>query len=290
MSEREQLINTLQTLNKEIALLRENLNKVGKEREEWFTRKENLKRRVANLIAEMKNVRELRDSSAKEMTSFTVKRDEANTKVSQLIKRYNELYYERKKVYKQHNVKYYPEKLKKDIEYYETMIETEALSFKKEKKLMDYIKQLKKLYDETKVAAGVLHEMNRISKDIEDTKKNANECHSKIYDCYYKNKKSKKDFKNLSGKITVFNQLQEEAFNTFVKLKEQCNAMNRNFREKLNESVRISKQLNQLRKGGERRKEDEKRRLIEAKRKSVEEKLRSKKKLTNEDLLVFQDK
>src|SRR3989344_6644943 len=138
MSEREQLTNTLQTLNKEIAVLRDKLNQVGKQREEWFQRKENLKRRVANLISNTKEVRELRDRSAKEMIELTKRRDETNAKTSELLKKYNALYYERNKLFKQHNIKYTPEKLKENIQYYETQIETEALSFKKELKLIEY--------------------------------------------------------------------------------------------------------------------------------------------------------
>ena len=290
MSEREQLTNTLQTLNKEIAVLRDKLDQVGKQREEWFQRKENLKRRVANLISKTKEVRELRDHSAKEMIEITKRRDETNAKTSELIKKYNDLYYERKRLFKQHNIKYTPEKLKQDMQYYETQIETEALSFNKERKLMDYIKQLKKMYDQTKVAADVLKQMNAISAEINEHKKKSNEFHSKVYECYYKNKQSKKDFKNLSYKITNFNYLQEEAFNMFVKLKEEFASLNKTFKDKLTESARISRILHQAKKDIEHKKEEGVRKIIEEKQKTAVEKFRSKKKLTNEDLLAFQGK
>ncbi len=289
MSEKE-LSDSLQNLNKEIAALRGRLDQVGKEREEWFERKENLKRRVANLISKTKEVRELRDKSAKEMIELTSKRDEANAKVAELIKKYNELYYARKKTFKEHNIKYTPDKLKSNIQYYETMIETEALSFKKEKKIMEYIKQLKKMYDQTRVASNILVEMDNISKEINEHKKKSGECHSKIYECYYKNKQSKKDFKNLSYKITTFNGLQEEAFNTFIKLKEQYAEIGKNMKEKLSESARISKLLYQSKKQVQQKKADDNKKIIEDKQKKAEEKLRSRKKLTNEDLLAFQGK
>lgn len=290
MSEREQLTNTLQTLNKEIAVLRDKLDQVGKQREEWFQRKENLKRRVANLISKTKEVRELRDHSAKEMIEITKRRDETNAKVSELVKKYNDLYYERNKLFKQHNIKYTPEKLKSNIQYYETQIETEALSFKKELKLMEYIKQLKKIYDQTKVASDVLKHMNVISAEINEHKKKSSEFHSKVYECYYKNRQSKKDFKNLSYKITNFNFLQEEAFNMFVKLKEEYASLNKTFKDKLTESARISRILHQAKKDIEHKKEESVRKIIEEKQKTAVEKFRSKKKLTNEDLLAFQGK
>ena len=290
MSEREQLTNTLQTLNKEIAVLRDKLNQVGKQREEWFQRKENLKRRVANLISKTKEVRELRDHSAKEMIELTKRRDETNAKTSELLKKYNALYYERNKLFKQHNIKYTPEKLKENIQYYETQIETEALSFKKELKLMEYIKQLKKIYDQTKIASDVLKQMNAISAEIEEHKKKSSEFHSKVYECYYKNRQSKKDFKNLSYKITNFNYLQEEAFNMFVKLKEEYASLNKTFKEKLTESARISRILHQAKKEVEHKKEEGVRKIIEDKQNKAVEKFKSKKKLTNEDLLAFQGK
>lgn len=289
MAEKE-LNESLQNLNKEIATLRGRLNQVGKEREEWFERKENLKRRVANLISRTKEVRELRDKSAKEMIELTARRDEANAKVNELIKKYNELYYARKKTFKEHNIKYTPEKLKSNMEYYETMIETEALSFKKEKKLMEYIKQLKKMYDQTKVASNILIEMDKVSKEINEHKQKSKECHSKIYDCYYKNKQSKKDFKTLSYKITTFNSLQEEAFNTFIRLKEHYAEINKNLKDKLNENARIAKLLFQSKKQAQQKKADSNKKIIEDKMKRAEEKLRSRKKLTNEDLLAFQGK
>lgn len=289
MAEKE-LNDSLQNLNKEIAVLRERLNQVGKEREEWFERKENLKRRVANLISKTKEVRELRDKSAKEMIELTARRDEANAKVNELIKKYNELYYARKKTFKEHNIKYTPEKLKSNMEYYETMIETEALSFKKEKKLMEYIKQLKKMYDQTKVASNILTEMDKISKEINEHKQKSTEYHTKIYDCYYKNKQSKKDFKTLSYKITTFNSLQEEAFNTFIRLKEHYAEINKNMKDKLNENARIAKLLFQSKKQVQQKKADYNKKIIEDKMKKAEEKLRSRKKLTNEDLLAFQGK
>ncbi|MDP4012519.1 MAG: hypothetical protein Q8R00_02840 [Candidatus Nanoarchaeia archaeon] len=282
--------NSLQALDKEIALLREKLNQVGKEREEWFERKENLKRRIANLISQSKQVRDVRDKSSKEQLEFYKKRDELNSKVKELVNEYNKEYYERRKVLKEHNIKQDPDKLKRNIEYYETIIETEAITFKKEKKLMDYIRGLKKSLEETKVADNINSKMNNLSKQISEFKKQSNEYHKRGNEAYYKNKSTIKEFNLISKKITAFNKLQEKAFDNFVKLKDEYSNLSRQLKEKSKENFKEKEKTKQVKKAVENKKVNDEKKLIEDKMKQAEEKLRKGGKLTQDDLVAFQDK
>lgn len=282
--------NSLQALNSEIALLREKLTQVGKEREEWFERKENLKRRIANLISQSKEIRDSRDKAAKDQEESYKKRDEINSKVKDLVNEYNKLYYERKKVLKEHNVKQDPDKLRRNIDYYETIIETEAITFKKEKKLMDYIRGLKKALEETKVADEINSRMDKFSKQISEFKKQSNEFHKKGNESYYKHRDKMREFNNLSKKITAFNKLQEKAFGNFVKLKEEYSSVSGQLKEKLKETSKETEKAKQAKKTIETKKKQDENQIIEAKMKQAEEKLKSGGKLTQDDLVAFQGK
>jgi len=283
-------INSEQTTDKQVAVLRERLNQIGKEREEWFERKETLKKRVAKLISQTKSLRETRDKASKGMEEFTKKRNEVNIKVKDLIKEYNLLYYERKKILKQKNIKQDPEKIKRNIEYYETLLETEAYTFKKEKKLVEYVKGLKKTLEEANVAGDVSKKMEDFSKEIDEHKKKSNEYHKKSNDAYYVHRKARKDFNNFSKKITAFNKLQEKAFDMFVNLKEQCASLTQDLKVSTQVVLKVAKKEKEVKQEVKKKKQDSEAEQIKDKQKQTESKLRRGKKLTTEDIMAFQGK
>ena len=216
-------------LKKEIVSLKAQLREINKDKEKWFKQKEDLKKDIATLIAKVKEIKKEGDISTSEAEKLKKERDRHNEQVKQLISKINYLKKEKELLLDKYGLKEDPEKLKKNIEMMEEKIETEALSIDREKKLMDQIKRMKKAYGDLGGVKLVSDKITGISKEIEETKKKANEAHAKMRKVLKEKKSWYKEFFSLSKQINVIKKQQEKAFEMFIGFK--------------NKFVEVSKQL-----------------------------------------------
>ncbi|MBI2667771.1 hypothetical protein HYX17_03290 [Candidatus Woesearchaeota archaeon] len=279
--EREELIWKIKDLRTEISILKNKLNESNKEKEKWFSKKENLKDEIKELVKQIKNIKNISDTTTKGINDYRKERDNYNDKVRQLVKEIKKLNGEKKEIFSKLNVKD-PVKIKKDIDRLEESIEIEAFSFDKEKEIMKKIKGLKKIYQESSQATELLDKIDGISEEIEDTRKKAQDIHEKFIDSLKGNKETFNSFMELSKKISNLKREQEEAFENFINFKKEFSTMNNIIKEKILELNVIQNKLDDDRK-------EEKVKIYERQKSIVEEKLKSKKKLTTEDLIVFQE-
>ena len=279
--QREEYIKKIKDLRIEISILKNKLNELNKEKEKWFSKKENLKDEIKELVKQIKNIKNISDTTTKGINDYRKERDNYNDKVRQLVKEIKKLNEEKKEIFSKLNVKD-PVKIKKDIDRLEESIEIEAFSFDKEKEIMKKIKSLKKIYQESSQATELLDKIDEISEDIEETRKKAHDIHEKFIDSLKGNKETFNSFMELSKKISNLKREQEEAFENFINFKKEFSTINNIIKEKILELNVIQNKLDDDRK-------EEKVKIYERQKSIVEEKLRSKKKLTTEDLIVFQE-
>jgi uncharacterized coiled-coil DUF342 family protein len=279
--EKQELNEKLVNLRKDISSLRTKLNELNKQKEDWYSKKENLKDEIKRLVKGVKDIKNISDSTRKNITQHKGGRDNYNKKVKELIEEIKKLNQEKKDVFKKLKIKD-PIRIKKDIDKLEESIEVEAFSFDKETKIMKKIKDLKKVYQESSQATELLDKIDHISKEIEETRNKAQDYHNKFIDSIKGNKGSFNSFMELSKKIFNLNKEQETAFEKFINFKKEFAKVGNLLKEKLLESKVIKdKLINE---------EQEKNRMLKEKQKNiVEEKLKAKKKLTTEDLLAFRE-
>lgn len=269
-------------LREEINALKKSLNELNVQKEEWFTEKESLKKEVINLISQIKKIKFTKDKDNKEILELKKTRDDYNSKVKELIAQYKELNNKKEKILKDKKIRFDPSKLSKQIEQLEYKIEHEAVSFESEKKMMNQIRLLKKQMDDAGDVQQVFKDLKLLSVKIKEAKEKAEEAHKKIVGQRKQDKTSYDDFMKLTKQINELKKKQEDAFNRFIESKNKFSEINQQLKDKLKDAkdVRMEKDVKH-------RKEETK--ILEEKTKEVEEKLKKKKKLTTEDLIVFQN-
>ena len=271
----------------EISNLKIKLKEVNQKKEYWFTRKESLKKDLNNYIAKIKEIRSQKDQKKIELTQLKSERDKYNSIVKELISKIKNINDEKAKAFKKYNVSINPKKIQEKINELEKKVETET-NFEKEKKLMEEIKKLKKVYGETSEVLKIAEEANKLSREIRDTRKKANEFHRKVIETTRDTTYSV--FMEISNKITEVKSLQEQAFQTFIDYKNVYSNLNEDMRKKLETHDMLTKVLsknNELKKHNEMEKS---RKIVKDKSMKAEEKLKNKKKLTTDDILALQGK
>ena len=142
------MVNDFSSLNEEIKGIKFELNKLNTEKESWFSKKEAIQKEISSLILDIKKLRSTHSSSISHVTESNKnksERDKENLIVQELIKKIKSLNDKKTEIMKKNKIKESPERLFKLIESLETKIETEAMSFNKEKEIMKKINSLIRL-------------------------------------------------------------------------------------------------------------------------------------------------
>ncbi|MBI2105523.1 hypothetical protein HYT56_01655 [Candidatus Woesearchaeota archaeon] len=285
MSDEKRKVNDrFKELQNEIAELRKKLDSVNEEKEKWFSKKEGLKKEISKIVNEARKLREEKDKINADVKKFKEERDKQNTFTKEKIERVKSL--KDKINFKEKDNS--PEGIKKEIESLELKIETEALSFANEKKLMKIISKLKQEYKKAKDSAETSDNKNKAEREIIDSKKKAEELHGKVQELAGKSKEKHNIYLEISRKIKEINSEQEKAFDNFLKFKEEFNSLSKNLNDKLDELKDSKLKIDTFKMKSKEEKEEAKKKILLKKVEDVEEKLKKGKKLTTEDLIRYQ--
>ena len=186
---------------KEIFELKNKLNQINDQKEFWFKQKEGLKKDIGALIHKIKEIKLVKDKSSEEVQQLKKERDKYNKEVKELIKEIKELNKLKEQKIKDHKIDVDPSKIQERITALQLKIETEAPSFKEEKKIMKQINDLQKKLKGASGLQDILSKSKEVSLKIEEAKKKAEEYHKKIIAQIEDNKGSYETFMNLSKEI-----------------------------------------------------------------------------------------
>ncbi len=285
--ERKIIIEKSDVLKKEISEIKSKLSNLNKQKENWFGKKEGIKKEINKFIRDIKDIKAEKDISRENIRFLKEQRDKYNSEVKNLIKKIKKLDKEKAYAFKKYKINVDPSQIQKRIEDIEKRVETEV-RFENEKRLMKEINKLKKVYDEGSEIRSLIDDMNKTSNEITDSKKKADEFHKKIRE-YPQNKNDYGEFIELSKNVNELRKEEEETFQKFIDFKKQFLDVNNVLKSKINELNSLKQQLDKdVHEIKAKTEEIGRSRLIE-KTKNVLDKLRLRKKLTTEDLLVFQE-
>ena len=282
------LIVKFKDTNREISILKKKLNEINDQKEEWFKRKEDLKKDVLKLIKTIRELKARKNKFNDKVKELKKEREKYNNIVKENVEEIKKINSEKSGLLKKFDFKENPVEIKQRMERLELQIETEILSLGKEKKLMKEIKKLKKQLKEMKDVGVVAGEGEKVSKNIDEAKRKAEELHLKVQVTAKESQKDYEKFLELSKKVKELNKKQEEAFEKFLKLKESFTEVTKGLEEKLQEASSFKKELDLSKLDKDERKKLKINEILKLQEEEVEEKLRLKKKLTKDDLLKLQ--
>ena len=285
---KKELFAELDKLRNEINSSRTELNKINEQKESWFRRKEDLSDTIIKNIAQIKENKKKRDSLTKNVKDLKEKRNKLNEetkkKISELIKLNTEL----KNLTKKSKIKN-PQKIKGDIDKIEVTLETEAMPFEKEKELSKKLKLLKKLLGEASEIISFIDKIKKLNSEVDVCRKITDKTHNEVQKLASQSQDLHENIIKDSKETDKIKLSEEEAFKNFLDFKKKFSTINNELKEKLSQIGEVRNKIKQFK-----LKEDEKRKLkesmlIKSKEREIEEKIKTGKKLTTEDLLVFQE-
>src|SRR3989338_2377567 len=270
--------------------LKAKLNAINDEKEKWFAKRLEIGNQIKAEIQKIKDSLGKRNALSATVQHEKKKRDELNKIISEKVKEAKSLQGDKKEEVKVER-KMHPEELRKQIAGLEKRIETEGLSFDKEKQLMKTINTLRKQYATAMKAEEGWAKSRGVSKEISDLKKQANEAHKVVQESAKESQTKHESLITESRKIDELKKVEKEAHDKFMELKKQFNDTSIQLKMLLPELREMRETRKKQRFEQERSAEEQNKKTLAEKIRTVEEKLKSggkKVKLTMEDLLAFQ--
>ena len=286
--EKKALLKKADECKKGIAQLKAQLNQINDQKENSFSKKDEISKHIAKLISEAKNSKTKRNELTKQVRESKSKREEYNKQISDRIMKIKELEKEKNEILRKHNIKEDPSSIKRLIDKLEYGIETEVMSFQKEQKVMKQIKELRKKYNEAKNISGVWETISKLSNEMNDLRKNANDFHHKVQVSATQSQEKHEQVLEASKEIDELRQKEEDAYKKFFELKKQFVDVNNKLKAKLLEMNEINSELSKNKLEVQKQVKAKQEKTIEEKKKTVQEKMKKGGKLTTEDLLIFQ--
>jgi len=287
--ERNGLFGKLNGLKKEIYDLKISLNHLDGQKEEWFRKKESLSKEIKDKIKNIRENKTKRNSLTEEVKKHKEKRKEIYDKSKNKISDIKEIGKQERDLIRKHNIKGNPSRIKEDIDMLESKIETEVISFEKEKEIMKKIKALKKKLKETKELNVILNKKSDVSKEIDMLKNEAKDSHKKVQDKAKESQAKHEVIITNSAEIDELKKKEEKAFQKFIEFKKKFNEANDKLKDKLMGMNKVNEKLDIHKKEHRKRRKDKEQEILKGKGDIIKEKMKKGGKLTTEDLLIFQN-
>ncbi len=281
----DQAIDKYKKLKIEISSLRKNLDAIEVQKEDWFSKKEDLKKEIHENVQKIKEIKAERDKKNLQIGELKKQRDKYNGEVKHLIKKIKNLNEEKTEIFKKYNIKVDPAKVQEKINSLEKKVEQEV-DFEKEKKLMDEIKKLKKAYEESAEVIKTAETAAALDREIRETRRIADDFHRQVVEIMHDT--TYDIFIELSRKINELKKDQEMAFQKFIDHKNEYSSINRQLRNRLEEMQILDKVFSKNETMMKLKKDQDTKEIIMKKTEIAEEKIRSRKKLTTDDILALQ--
>ena len=285
--DKEDLFKKLETIRKDIDIFRSNLNNNREEKEKLYQKRISLSDRIKDKIKKIKDLKSKKDKDNIGLQEEFKEKENLNKEISDLIIKIKKINEKIKKFRETKKIDKNPRLIKVALEKLELKIETEAISYEEEKKLMKRVNQLKKEYKSVKEIVDLDDEYNKISKYIDNKRVRLNNIKEKINE-KMKTRSDYDDFMKISKEIFELKKDMKITNDGYIKLKADSLNTNLLLKEKFREFDNIKNQIGIENKKISEEKEIQKRDLIHQKVNIVEEKIKKGQKLSTDDLITFQ--
>jgi len=275
-------------LRSDISSLKSKLSDKNAEKEASFSNKDSITGKIQGLIDDIKSLKKQRDDYTSKVKQFKKQRDDLSGKIKTNLEELNKHKDKKNSLIKTYDIKGDPLLIKKEIEKIELKIQTEPMAFNKEQKLMKEIKEKKKKLEEAKGLGDVLEAINKLNRDLRQVKKDRDSLHKKIQGLAQESQKRHESLIERSSEIDELKTKEEDVYKKFFDFKKEYTDINNQLKEKLVELNNISNKLDVDKKEIKKIRVKKQEEQLKSKAEEVDEKIKKGKKLTTEDLLVFQ--
>lgn len=283
------------SLNKEADAIREGikgikdtLNKLNAEKEKHFDSRRKIREQLTQFRDKSDEFKRKRDTLTKEVRELKKKRDEINKilkKKTDDMKTSQDQFDSAKDKLK---FKENPIALRRQIDKLEEKIETEAISFEAEKKLMKQINEMRAKLKATAGLSAVMSDIKGITHDVQELKHEGKSQHLIVQKKAADSQAYHEELILLYKKMDELRPKEKEANDAFLKLKADFNKHNDELKAEIGKLKDIQHKLGEAFEEEEKERKKKETKKLKDMEMEVEEKIKKGKKLTVDDLLVFQ--
>jgi uncharacterized coiled-coil DUF342 family protein len=284
----DELLAQLEVAKRGIQELKTKVAAANRKKEAAFRKKQEVASRIGEKLGQISGSKNERNAITTEVRELKRKRDELNAQIRERVAEIKKLTEEHKDALGPYDRKSSPGLLKKQIEMLEFKLETQPMGFEAEQKLTKRVKELKKQYEQVKEKAGAAEMLHEKSREIDRLKREANRYHRQVQEHAQQSQTKHEALLTESKEIEELKREEEARYQEFLAEKRVYNEISQKLKESLAAMQAVKDQLGRqnVKVKEEQRREEMK--TLKERAKEAEEKVRTRKKLTTEDLLALQ--
>lgn len=286
--ERTELTEKLEKVHSEVRDLRREVQVLHKDKEAWITKKNSIRQDISNIIKDVKGLKEARNELTSKVQENKGTREEFDKTMKDLQTSIDELKVKRDTVQDKLGLKKPIAILQKEIKAMNDKLETIPMSFNAEKKLMSQIKDIRKQLKGADELILVQRELREKIQDFNKQRRIRDSSNVKLKSIASHSQSKHKSMLAEADKIDALREDEKVAHEKFKEAKTIYSDKNTILKDKLSEIKAINEKLGIEEKDNRRKQDKAIKKTLDQRRKEVEAKMMSGKKLTTEDLLVMQ--
>jgi len=283
----DKLLTELNTVRSEVRDLRNKLNNLDRKKEELYREKRKVSSDIHSRIRVAKDSKDKRNNLTEAVKTTKHSKEELEIKLKVLDDEIQNLKEEKAKTLQKIGVQD-PMMLKKEIKKLEFKIETEGVTFEKEKELMKVLSKMKKQYESSKGIIDVEHRLSIKFRELRDLREMMDMTKKIVQVSAKESQKHHVELIESSKEIDELKKKEDTFESEAAKYKTEMSAVNEELNNKLNRMDELRKVLGEnnvkLREDVEKSNHE----ILKQKDHDVQEKIKTGKKLTTEDLLILQ--
>jgi len=286
--EEREVVKKLDEINHAVSELRSRLNELNQQKEVWFEKKEAVSSQIRELISRVKTNRSQRNALTDKVRQAKTERERLHAVIKGKAGTVKTLNEQKQGLLKKHDAPGNPAYIRDEIDRLEHYLETNVISFEKEKELMKKINALKKRFAESSENAALWAQIGGASRELSSLRRETEKAHRDVQQHAQESQKLHESVVLDSREIDRLREEEKGYYQKFMEFKKQFTEVSVQLKERLQEMDRMHRQLDSFRAARRKSKEQKEADLIGGKVREIEAKIRRGEKLTTEDLLAFQ--
>jgi len=286
-AEIDKLLTELNSVRSEVRDLRNKFNNLDRKKEELYREKRKVSSDIHSRIRVAKDSKDKRNNLTETVKTTKHSKEELEAKLKLLESEVQSLKEEKQRALSKIGVSD-PMMLKKDIKKLEFKIETEGVTFEKEKELMKVLSKMKKQFESSKVVGDIEHKLSSKIRDLRDIREMMDMTKKIVQVSAKESQKHHVELIESSKEIDELKKKEDTFESEAAKYKAEIAALNDELNAKMNRMDELRKVLGEnnvkLREDVEKSNHE----ILKQKDNAVQEKIKTGKKLTTEDLLILQ--
>lgn len=287
MAGKQELLGRLGSLKSEISSLKRELGSISARKKEIYLQLGSMKAEFRSLIASVKELKAKRDEHTASVKSLKSEREAASFVVKKSSEELRKARQEKEKKSKELGIRRTPSAIASEIEKLEFRIETSALPFSKELKLNKVIKEKKAELKTAEQLKNSLEKLREYSGQMHSSKTASDAAHTELRLHASVSQKLHEEMIADARKADEIKAKGKPLEAELDALKAKYSERKLQLEKSLKELAEASKSLDAMKAEEEKQRKIEEEKIIAERENKLTEKIKSGKKLTNEDLMML---